>query len=145
MTGGQVSSTGATWAFAASKGPVADGIADQTGMPLALAMVLAGRGVTKDAVGSWIDPKIRDLMPDPSVLTDMDKASARLAKAVAGGEHIGVFGDYDVDGASSAAVLHDILTPLGCTVSIHIPDRFSEGYGPNLPALMALMAGTNPE
>ena len=138
MMGGQVSATGATWAFAASKGPLADGMVDQTGMPLALAMVLAGRGVTKDAVASWLDPKIRDLMPDPSILTDMDKAAARLATAVTGGEHIGIFGDYDVDGASSAAVLHDILTPLGCAVSIHIPDRFSEGYGPNLPALMAL-------
>ena len=109
-------------------------------MPLALAIALAGRGITKDNAASWLAPKIRDLMPDPSILTDMDKAVDRLMVAVQSGEMIGIFGDYDVDGASSAAVLHDILTPLGCEVSIHIPDRFSEGYGPNLPALEKLKA-----
>ncbi|MCE2517450.1 MAG: single-stranded-DNA-specific exonuclease RecJ [Alphaproteobacteria bacterium] len=107
-------------------------------MPLALAMVLAGRGVTKQTVSAWLDPKISTLMQDPSILTDMDRTAERLAQAVRGGEKIGIFGDYDVDGACSAAVLHDVLTPLGCDVSIHIPDRFNEGYGPNLPALLKL-------
>lgn len=116
----------------------ADGLVDETGMPLSLAMVLAGRGITKDMVDNWLDPKIRDLMPDPSNLTDMDKTAERLAEAVRGQEKIGVFGDYDVDGASSAAILHDVLTSLGCEVSIHIPDRYKEGYGPNLPALLKL-------
>ena len=77
-------------------------------------------------------------MPDPSSMTDMDKIVSRLAEAVQKGEQIGIFGDYDVDGACSAAILNDILTPLGCSVSIHIPDRYNEGYGPNLPALLKL-------
>ncbi len=131
--------SGAVWRPALNGGSIAaDGIKDHTGMPIALAMVLAGRGITKADVDAWLEPKIRDLMPDPSVLTDMDKAAARLADAVKKGEKIGIFGDYDVDGAASAAVLYDVLAPLGCSISIHIPDRFSEGYGPNLPALMKL-------
>lgn len=119
-------------------GVIADGLVDHTGMPLALAMVLAGRGITKDVVDTWLNPKIGALMQDPSILTDMDRTAERLAEAVRSGEKIGIFGDYDVDGACSAAVLHDVLAPLGCDVSIHIPDRFNEGYGPNLPALMKL-------
>ena len=72
------------------------------------------------------------------MLTDLDTAVARLAAAVAAGEKVGIFGDYDVDGACAAALLHQVLTALGLDVSVHIPDRFSEGYGPNLPALMGL-------
>ena len=134
------SATGAIWAYNPAAPHLAEGLVEQTGMPLALAMALAGRGITKENAASWLAPKIRDLMPDPSILTDMDKAVARLIKAVENGEMIGIFGDYDVDGASSAAILHDVLTPLGCAVSIHIPDRFKEGYGPNLPALENLKA-----
>ena len=139
-SGQDLSATGADWQYNPPAPHLAEGLVEATGMPLALAIALAGRGITKDNAASWLAPKIRDLMPDPSILTDMDKAVDRLMVAVQSGEMIGIFGDYDVDGASSAAVLHDILTPLGCEVSIHIPDRFSEGYGPNLPALEKLKA-----
>jgi single-stranded-DNA-specific exonuclease len=136
------SATGAIWTMASGAasgaGLIADGLVEKTGMPLALAMVLAGRGINKNTAERWLDPKLQDLMQDPLILTDMDRMVARLTQAVQGGEKVGIFGDYDVDGACSAAVLHDVLTKLGCTVSIHIPDRFSEGYGPNLPALMKL-------
>ena len=135
-----LSATGADWQYHPPAPHFAEGLVEATGMPLALAIALAQRGITKDSVESWLAPKIRDLMPDPSSFTDLDQAVERLIKAVEKGEMIGIFGDYDVDGASSAAVLHDILTPLGCAVSIHIPDRFSEGYGPNLPALEKLKA-----
>ena len=138
MINQEQSATGALWKQEKIAPYLADGLVDLTGMPLALAIALAGRGITKEIAPSWLDPKIRDLMPDPSVFKDMDKSVERLIKAVQSGEHIGIFGDYDVDGATSAAILHDVLTYLGCQVSIHIPDRFKEGYGPNLPALKKL-------
>lgn len=107
-------------------------------MPVVLAGVLARRGISRAMITDWLNPTLRGLLPDPSLLTDMDKAVNRLADAVERGEAVGIFGDYDVDGASSAALVHDVLTSLGMQVSIHIPDRFNEGYGPNLPALLAL-------
>ncbi len=140
MTSPDRSDTGAIWQYTAPPTHVVEGLVEETGMPLALAMALAGRGQTRDQITSWMAPKIRDLMPDPSIFADMDRAVDRLQQAVMAGEHIGIFGDYDVDGASSAAILHDVLTALGCAVSIHIPDRFKEGYGPNLPALQRLKA-----
>ena len=132
------SATGARWHEAASDSRLAAGLIDATGMPQAVATMLASRGITREKIATWLDPKLRDLMPDPSVLTDLDAATVRLAAAVRDGEKVGIFGDYDVDGACAAAILHQVLTALGLEVSIHIPDRFSEGYGPNLPALMGL-------
>ena len=130
--------TGASWLETTHDARLAAGLIDATGMPQAVANMLAGRGITREDVASWLDPKLRDLMPDPSVLTDLDAAVTRLAAAVVAGEKVGIFGDYDVDGACAAALLHQVLTALGLDVSVHIPDRFSEGYGPNLPALMGL-------
>lgn len=130
--------TGAIWREAKPETAHVEGLVSTSGMPIAAAIMAAGRGLKREDIAAWIDPKIRDLMPDPSSMTDMDKIVSRLAEAVQKGEQIGVFGDYDVDGACSAAILNDILTPLGCSVSIHIPDRYNEGYGPNLPALLKL-------
>ena len=130
--------TGAIWREEKTDAARVEGLVSGAGMPIAAAILAANRGLSRDDIATWIDPKIRDLMPDPSSMTDMDKMVTRLAKAVRENEKIGIFGDYDVDGASSAAILHDILTPLGCSVSIHIPDRYQEGYGPNLPALLKL-------
>lgn len=107
-------------------------------MPLPIARILAARGMSHEDVGPFIDPKLRDLLPDPSRFQDMDKAAARLADAVEARQPIGVFGDYDVDGASAAAVIVNVMRALGVAVDVHIPDRFSEGYGPNTEALMAL-------
>jgi len=106
-----------------------------------LARVLAGRGVAPEAAEAYLNPTLRDLMPDPSVLRDMDAATDRLARAVEQGEQIAVFGDYDVDGATSAALLYEFLTAAGAPAPfIHIPDRILEGYGPNSEAIEALRA-----
>ncbi len=107
-------------------------------MPLPIARILAAKGMSHDQVDPFIDPKLRDLLPNPSRFKDMDKAAARLADAVEAGQAIGVFGDYDVDGASAAALMVNIMRELGVHVDVHIPDRFKEGYGPNLAALTAL-------
>ena len=105
------------------------------GMPELLARILAGRGVEENEVASFLDPTVRSLMPDPHVLRDMQVAAARLADAVVRGERIAIFGDYDVDGATSAALLGRFLVHCGISPLIHIPDRLFEGYGPNAEAI----------
>jgi single-stranded-DNA-specific exonuclease len=103
-----------------------------------LARVLAGRDVAIDDVDEFLDPTVRRLMPDPDVLTDMPAAAARIADAVEKAEQLAIFGDYDVDGATSAAVLAKFLRLAGREPLIHIPDRLFEGYGPNTPAVESL-------
>ena len=105
-----------------------------------LSRILAARGVAPEAVEAYLDPSIRDLMPDPSSLVDMDRAVDRLAAAVSAGTTVAIFGDYDVDGAASAALLADYLAALGTPHMIHIPDRLFEGYGPNVEAVRTLHA-----
>jgi single-stranded-DNA-specific exonuclease len=100
--------------------------------------VLAARGVAPEEARAYLDPRLRDLMPDPSALTDMDAAAARLAKAARRGERIAIFADYDVDGAASAALLARWLRALGREATVYVPDRIEEGYGPNAPAMRAL-------
>ncbi|TMJ01185.1 MAG: single-stranded-DNA-specific exonuclease RecJ [Alphaproteobacteria bacterium] len=103
-----------------------------------LSRVLAGRDVEVDGVEEFLDPTVKRLMPDPDTLTDMPKAAARIADAIIAGEQIAIFGDYDVDGATSAAVLAKFLRHCGNEPLIHIPDRLFEGYGPNTEAVQAL-------
>src|SRR2546421_3440028 len=103
-----------------------------------LSRVLAGRDVGGDAVDEFLDPTVKRLMPDPDTLTDIPKAAGRIADAVVAGEKIAIFGDYDVDGATSAAVLGKFLRHCGNEPLIHIPDRLFEGYGPNTEAVRAL-------
>ena len=110
------------------------------GLPIMLARVLAGRGVAPDEAPAFLDPTIRALMPDPDALVDMTAAATRLADAVEQGETIAIFGDYDVDGACSAALLGGFLEQCGVPYIIHIPDRITEGYGPNVEAIRALSA-----
>ena len=106
-----------------------------------LARVIAGRGVTVADAESYLDPKLRDLMPDPSSLRDMDAAADRLARAIETFEQIAIFGDYDVDGACSAALLVDFWRAAGAPAPfLHIPDRIVEGYGPNVEAIRDLAA-----
>jgi len=117
----------------------ADGLVEHfSDLPLPIARILAARGITAESLKAHIDPKLRDLLPDPSHFKDMDKAVARLADCVEAGQTLGVFGDYDVDGACAAALLVTVLRDLDVAVDVHIPDRFTEGYGPNEAALMAL-------
>ncbi len=113
-------------------------IVQQQGTPDLLARVLAGRGVGPEAVEAFLQPTIRALTPDPAILAGMDAASARLAQAAMAGETVAIFGDYDVDGACSAALLADYLEAAGATTIIHIPDRIYEGYGPNAEAIEKL-------
>src|SRR5215212_10284441 len=103
-----------------------------------LGRVLAARDVEVDGVEEFLDPTVKRLMPDPDTLTDMPKAAYRIADAIVAGEKIAIFGDYDVDGATSAAVLAKFLRHCGNEPLIHIPDRLFEGYGPNTEAVRAL-------
>ena len=108
------------------------------GLPELLARVVAGRGIEVDEAEAFLDPTLKRLMPDPSALTGMDAAAARLADAVERAEPVAIFGDYDVDGATSAAVLALFLRQCGLDPLIHSPDRIFEGYGPNVEAIRAL-------
>src|SRR6185312_13916963 len=113
-------------------------IAQRHQLPEMLARVIAGRGVEIDAVADFLDPTIRRLMPDPFTVTQMEAAAKRLADAAMRGETVAIFGDYDVDGATSAALLAWHLRHCGLDPLIHIPDRIFEGYGPNVEAINAL-------
>jgi single-stranded-DNA-specific exonuclease len=115
-------------------------ITQQCNVPELLARVLAGRGVDVGDVAGFLDPTIRASMPDPDTLADMHGAAVRLADAVMRAETIAIFGDYDVDGATSAALLGRYLAHCGARPLIHIPDRLFEGYGPNTEAIRTLAA-----
>jgi single-stranded-DNA-specific exonuclease len=108
----------------------------------AVAAVLARRGVPPEEAAGFLSPSLRDLLPDPATLKDMDAASARIAQALARRERIAIFADYDVDGGSSAALLIDWLRRMGHGATLYVPDRIDEGYGPNEPA-MAKLAETH--
>ncbi len=107
-------------------------------LPDLLARILACRGIGLEDAEKFLNPSLKALMPDPSHLLDMDAAATRVASAISGGETIAVFGDYDVDGATSSALIMLYLQALGCKPMVHIPDRMIEGYGPNTPALLGL-------
>lgn len=113
-------------------------IAQGAGLPDLVARVLARRGVAPGRAEAYLRPTLRDLMPDPSSLRDMDAAAERLLRAVEAGERIAIFADYDVDGGASAALLLHWLRALGREATLYIPDRIAEGYGPNEPAMRML-------
>ena len=103
-----------------------------------VAQLLLARGVTREAIDMNRTPTLRGFMPDPSVFRDMDRAAERLADAVLARETVTIFGDYDVDGATSAALLIRLLRELGCNPLAYIPDRLLEGYGPSGDALVRI-------
>jgi single-stranded-DNA-specific exonuclease len=115
-------------------------IAQRYQLPEMLSRVLAGRDVAIEDVPDFLDPTIRKLMPDPFTVTQMEIAAKRIADAALRGEKVAIFGDYDVDGATSAALLAWHLRHCGLDPLIHIPDRLFEGYGPNTEAVRALAA-----
>jgi single-stranded-DNA-specific exonuclease len=119
-----------------------DAMTQQTGLPLAVCAVLAREGVPPEAALRYLSPSLRDLLPDPRGLRDMEVAAARLLAAVRDGEKIAIFADYDVDGGASAALLISWLRMLGREATLYIPGRIDEGYGPNAPA-MELLAQTH--
>ena len=135
----QASITGRRWiAPDASVERSAQQIEQITGLPEIIARLLADKGVEASESERYLSPKLRDLMPDPSVLVDMDAAVERLVGAVRGKERIAVFGDYDVDGGASVALFIDWLRQMGIGATSYIPDRIDEGYGPNVTALTEL-------
>ena len=103
--------------------------------------LLMARGCPRDALEAHRLPSIRGFMPDPSIFRDMDRAAERLAAAVLAQEQVTIFGDYDVDGATSAALMILLLRQLGLAASAYIPDRLMEGYGPSGEALVKIAAG----
>lgn len=113
-------------------------IAQRYQVPEMLARIIAGRGIDIDAVDDFLDPTIRKLLPDPLTVTEMEAAAKRIADAAMRGEKVAIFGDYDVDGATSAALLTWHLRHCGLDPLIHIPDRIFEGYGPNVEAVRGL-------
>jgi len=135
----ETSATGRRW-----QGPApeverrAEAVAQATGLPLPLARVLAARGVAAQEAEGFLEPQLRDLLPDPHRLKDMQAAAARFLAAVKRREPIAVFADYDVDGGASAALLITWLRAMGRPATLYIPDRIDEGYGPNEAAMAAL-------
>ncbi|HET7281388.1 MAG TPA: single-stranded-DNA-specific exonuclease RecJ [Sphingomicrobium sp.] len=113
---------------------------DSLGMDALVDELLLARGVEREDLPRHRDPRIRDFLPDPSCFRDMDKGAKRLADAVQRGETIAIFGDYDVDGATSAALLVLLLRRVGAEPMVYIPDRLMEGYGPSGKALVELKA-----
>ncbi len=110
-------------------------ISDRYGIPYITALLLFNRNVSIDFANSFIHPKLKYLMPDPFILSDMEKAVNRIIQALENNENIYIFGDYDVDGATSSALLYKFLKMIGYDekkISIHISDRLSEGYGLNI-------------
>ncbi|KEO51152.1 single-stranded-DNA-specific exonuclease RecJ [Thioclava pacifica] len=119
---------------------LAEAMAQQTRLPLPLARILVARGVAPEEAEGFLEPTLRELLPDPRSLRDMEAAATRFLQAVKSGEKIAVFADYDVDGGSSAALLIHWLRAMGREATLYIPDRIDEGYGPNVPAMQALGA-----
>ncbi|MCC6920946.1 MAG: single-stranded-DNA-specific exonuclease RecJ [Alphaproteobacteria bacterium] len=146
MTAGAVclgvtrSAAGKTWRFRLGDETRASDIARRHAVPDLLARILAGRSVDETRIASHFDASLRAWMPDPSTLADLDAAASRIADAIVADEPCTVFGDYDVDGGASSALLLRYFRSLGRFLRLYIPDRMVEGYGPNPTALRNLAA-----
>ena len=118
----------------------AEAMAQITRLPPAICQILVARAVAPEEAQSFLNPALRELLPDPLVLKDMERAAARFLQALKTRQRIAIFADYDVDGGSSAALLILWLRAMGAKATLYIPDRIDEGYGPNVPAMQALGA-----
>jgi single-stranded-DNA-specific exonuclease len=132
------SALGRRWVERAYDASAALAIAQRLKTGEIVGRLLAARGVGLEGAQAYLNPSLKSDLPDPSVVLDMDKAAERLAQAVTRGEPIAVFGDYDVDGATSTALMVRFLRAVGADPIIYIPDRLSEGYGPNVAAMTKL-------
>ena len=131
--------TGRRWVGpSAETDRLSEALVQHSDLPRPLCQILARRGISGDEIQGFLNPQIRELLPDPRGLLDMETAAARTLRAVAQNERIAIFADYDVDGGSSATLLIDWLGQLGHTATLYIPDRIDEGYGPNDAAMSAL-------
>ena len=117
----------------------AEAMQQSTALPSALCAVLARLGVGAEEATRYLEPQLRDLLPDPRVLLDMPAAATRIVDAALRRERVAIFADYDVDGACSAALLINWYRAAGIECTLYIPDRIDEGYGPN-PTAMADLA-----
>jgi single-stranded-DNA-specific exonuclease len=129
---------GRPWRFRVREERGALALAQATGLDAVTARVLVGRDVSIETVDRFLNPSLKIDMPDPACVLDMEKAAGRLADAVVRAEPVAVWGDYDVDGATSSALLMRYFAGLGRPVRLYVPDRQREGYGPNAPALEML-------
>lgn len=130
--------TGRRWRERERDDRAAMALSQRLDVPEIVGRVLSARGVSPENGEKFLNPTLRDHLPDPSGFVDMDKAADRIASAIAAGERLAVFGDYDVDGATSTAVLKRFFDAVRGNLAIYIPDRMTEGYGPNAPALLRL-------
>lgn len=140
LLGVERSLTGRRWLERPHSERDALALSQRHALPEIVGRVLAARGVGLDDVESFLGSRLRDALPDPSHLLDMDTAVERLASAVMQGERIAVFGDYDVDGATSTALFMRYMRAVQCRSQLYVPDRLTEGYGPNTKALLGLLA-----
>jgi len=132
--------SGRRWQFRPVDEDAAAALVREHQISAALARLLAARGIAQADVRDYLNPTLKNLLPEPRLLHDMDKAVVRVSAALEAGEKIAVFGDYDVDGSASSALIADFLSGMGLSPRIYIPDRMSEGYGPS-PAAMQTLAG----
>ncbi|MDH5772309.1 MAG: single-stranded-DNA-specific exonuclease RecJ [Rhodospirillaceae bacterium] len=136
--GGKLSLGNRRWTVRGTDERLAMAISQRLGVPEIVGGVLARRGIGLDEAEDFLEPKLKTHLPDPAHLLDMEKAATRVAQSIIDGELIGVFGDYDVDGATSSALLQMFITAAGGKVTVYIPDRIKEGYGPNIDAMKKL-------
>jgi single-stranded-DNA-specific exonuclease len=137
--GVETSATGRRWVGpTGEEDRLAEAMMQDTQLPAPLCRILVCRDVSAQDAPAFLAPTLRELLPDPRGLKDMDAASARFLKAVDRGERIAVFADYDVDGGTSAALLINWLRDMGRPATLYVPDRIDEGYGPNDEAMAAL-------
>ena len=136
--GVRVSALGRRWIERPFDASLAFAIAQRLKTGEIVGRLLAARGVGLAGAESYLNPSLKNDLPDPRIVADMDKAATRLAQAIQTREGIAIFGDYDVDGATSSALLARFLRAVGAEPIVYIPDRLSEGYGPNVPAMTKL-------
>ena len=129
---------GKKWVLSPTDDRLAAMISQTFDLPDIVARIMTARGIAFDDIAAFLNPSLKEQLPDPDSLKDMDKAASRIAEAIVNGEKVAVFGDYDVDGATSSALLARFFRALGQELRIYIPDRLAEGYGPNAPALLKL-------
>jgi len=132
--------TGRRWVLRQADNRAGLALSQRLGLPEIVGRVMAARGIDLESAEQFLEPTLREALPDPASLAGMDAAAARLADAIRNGEPLAIFGDYDVDGATSSALLARFLSAVGVPARVYIPDRITEGYGPTTPAMMRLRA-----
>ena len=140
VLGVRKSVSGFLWSNRFSDARASIAFSQATELPEIVARVLVARGVKSDDAESFLNPTVRELMPDPSQFQDIDNSVERLIHAIERGEIIAVFGDYDVDGATSGGILIRYLKEVGAKTLSYVPDRTKEGYGPNINAFNYLQS-----